>query len=137
MYFVSITRLRLRSWRFLPLFMVQAIRTNMQAKQAAGNLFVSVLPDAKHTYWTRTLWTNEAAMRTYMVAGAHGKAMRSLMDWCDEASVVHWEQAGREPPSWEEAYDRMVHAGRTSKVKHPSDAHLKFEIARPSRIKAR
>ncbi|PZO13358.1 MAG: hypothetical protein DCF26_17095 [Burkholderiales bacterium] len=136
MYFVSITRLRIRAWRFLPLFMVQAIRTNMQAKRAAGNLSVSVLPDAKRTYWTRTVWTDEAAMRKYMVAGAHGKAMRSLMVWCDEASVVHWEQDGIEPPSWEEAYDRMIRSGRPSKVKHPSESHLKFEIARPTQIKA-
>jgi Domain of unknown function (DUF3291) len=134
MYFVSITRLRIRSWRFWPLFMVQAIRSNMQAKRAAGNLYVAVLPDAKLSYWTCSLWTDEAAMRKYMVAGAHGKAMRSLMSWCDEASVVHWEQDSSEAPSWEDAYDRMVQFGRRSKVHHPSDAHLKFEIARPRKL---
>ncbi|MEK8047894.1 DUF3291 domain-containing protein [Ideonella margarita] len=137
MHFVSITRLRLRSWRFLPAFMVQAVRTNMQAQRAEGNLSVAVLPDAKHTYWTRTVWVDEAAMRRYIVAGAHGKAMRSLMHWCDEASVVHWEQADAQPPSWQEAYDRMVSAGRKSKVHHPSEAHLRFEIARPAKLDTR
>jgi hypothetical protein len=134
MYFVSITRLRIRSWRFLPPFMVQAIRTNMQAKRAAGNLSAAVLPDAKRTYWTRTVWVDEAAMRKYMVAGAHGNAMRSLATWCDEASVVHWEQDDVQVPSWQEAYDRMIASGRRSKLKHPSDSHLKFEIARPTQL---
>ncbi len=137
MHFVSITRLRLRSWRFLPAFMVQAVRTNMQAQRAEGSLSVAVLPDAKHTYWTRTVWVDEAAMRKYIVAGAHGQAMRSLMHWCDEASVVHWEQADAQPPSWQAAYDRMVSSGRKSKVHHPSEAHLKFEIARPAKLDTR
>lgn len=83
------------SRRFLPLFMVQAMRNNT-------------------------------------VAGAHGQAMRSLMPWCDEASVVHGEQDGVDAPTWEEACDRMIQTGRSSKVKHPSELHLKFEIARPT-----
>ncbi len=82
MYFVSITRLRIRAWRFLPLFFLDAIRTGNQARKANGNLSMAVLPDAKHTYWTRTVWVDEAAMRKYMSSGAHGKAMRKLALWC-------------------------------------------------------
>ena len=131
MYFVSVTRLRIRAWRYLPLFFWDALRTGKQARQASGNLSMAVLPDAKHTYWTRTVWADEASMRQYMSSGAHGKAMRKLLLWCDEASVVHWTQDTAEPPSWPQAYDRMVQQGRKSKVKYPSDAHLRFEIDRP------
>ncbi|WP_394787279.1 hypothetical protein [Rhodoferax sp.] len=45
--------------------------------------------------------------------------------------VQHWTQDTAEPPSWPEAYDRMVQQGRKSKVKYPSDAHLRFEVDRP------
>jgi len=66
MPFVSITRLRVRRWRYVPQFLIQSIRAARQAKRAAGNLAVSVLRDADRTFWTRTVWRDEAAMRSFM-----------------------------------------------------------------------
>jgi hypothetical protein len=40
MPFVSITRLRVRSWRYLPGFLIQALRTARQAKDASTVLTV-------------------------------------------------------------------------------------------------
>lgn len=131
MSFVSVTRLRIRAWRYLPLFLYQALRTGRQARRARGILSVAVLSDARRTYWTCTVWVDEAAMRTYVSGGAHAKAMRSLAAWCDEASVVHWSQDTDAAPSWQGAYDQMTRQGRRSKVRHPSEAHLRFEVARP------
>jgi hypothetical protein len=31
-------------------------------------------------------------MRAFMLSGAHQRAMPKLFNWCDEASVVHWNQ---------------------------------------------
>ena len=81
MPFVSITRLRVRSWIYLPGFFFYALRSGTQAKSAEGNLSVTVLREAQLTFWTRTLWTSEAAMKVFMIAGAHGKAMRRLLEW--------------------------------------------------------
>ena len=40
-------------------------------------------------FWTRSLWRDSAAMRTFMQSGgAHGTAMSKLAHWCDEASLV-------------------------------------------------
>jgi hypothetical protein len=95
---VSITRLRVRSFRYLPAFAVQAFRSARQAKNAPGNLAVSLLKDSHFTFWTRTLWSDEAAMRAFMIVGAHRHVMPHLLQWCDEAAVVHWVQDTVEPP---------------------------------------
>ena len=49
--------------------------------------------------------------------------MRRLPQWCDEAAVAHWTQESPQPPSWEEAHQRLQQSGRPSKVNHPSEAH--------------
>jgi hypothetical protein len=131
MTLVSITRLRVRSWRHLPAFLIQAVRSSWQAKSAEGNLSVSILKEAQNTFWTRTVWTNEEAMKSYIVTGVHKQAMRSLLEWCDEAAVVHWQQAVPEPPSWEEAYRRLKEEGRPSKVNHPSNDHEAYLFPMP------
>jgi hypothetical protein len=72
--------------------------------------------------------TDLAAMRAYVSAGAHRMSMKRLAHWCDEASVVHWEQDSMQLPGWEEAYRRMQTDGRPSRVDHPSAAHLAFKL---------
>jgi|ERR1035441_2254672 heme-degrading monooxygenase HmoA len=131
MPFISVTRLRVRSWTCLPAFLIAAWRSARQAKAADGNLFVRVLRDQRNAFWTLTSWESEAAMRQFMRAKPHGPIMKNLINWCDEAALVHWNQADTEPPSWEEAHRRMQHEGRPSKVNHPSAAQTKYTIAAP------
>ena len=52
MPFVSITRLRVRRWRYLPRFLFHFIRAARQAKRAAGSLAVAVLRDTDRALWT-------------------------------------------------------------------------------------
>jgi hypothetical protein len=131
MPFVSITRLRVRSFRYLPVFLIGAFRSARQAKNAAGNLAVSLLSDSNFTFWTRTLWNDERSMRAFMLVGAHRRIMPRLLQWCDEAAVAHWLQESPEAPSWQEAYRRLQQEGRASKVDHPSSAQSRFEIPPP------
>ncbi len=131
MAFVSITRLRVRSWRYLPAFLIQALRSARQARRAIGNVAVSLLRDADRVFWTRTVWTDEAAMRSFMTSGAHRRGMPRLLKWCDEASVAHWVQDDPEPPSWREAYQCMQQNGRRSRVNHPSEAQRRFDFPPP------
>jgi hypothetical protein len=131
MSFVSITRLRVRSWRYLPGFLIHSFRAVRQARRTAGNVSVSVLRDAELAFWTGTVWSEEAAMRSFMRSGPHRRVMPRLAQWCDEVSVAHWEQAGSEPPSWLEAHRRLQQQGRRSRVDHPSEAHRRFEIPVP------
>lgn len=136
MPFVSVTRLRVRSWRYLPQFVWHALKTGRQAEQANGFLGGRLLREARNAFWTVTIWEDETAMRLYRNAGAHRVVMPRLLDWCDEASVAHWNQDGPEIPDWYEAHRRMVESGRPSKVRHPSVAQESNQIVlpRPGRI---
>ena len=131
MPFVSVTRLRVRSWRYLPAFVIQALRAARQARHADRNLGVSVLRDANRAFWTRTVWTDETAMRSFMRSGAHRGVMPRLAKWCDEAALAHWEQDGPEPPSWPEAHRRLQQQRRRSRVDQPSPAQQRFEFPSP------
>ncbi len=128
---VSITRLRVRSWRFLPMFFFYAFRSTRQASRSGGNLATRLLRDRNRTFWTATLWTSEKEMKQFMISGAHGRAMRKLIHWCDEAALVHWAQENAVLPSWLEAHARLQAEGRRSKVNHPSPAHIAHQFPDP------
>ena len=129
--FVSVTRLRIRRSWDMPAFAVQALRSALQAKNAKGNVSVALLAEARRTFWTRTIWIEESAMRSFMLGEPHRRAMSRLKEWCDEAAVVHWTQDSPEPPSWEDAHRRMQREGRPSMVSHPTPTHRAFQIAAP------
>jgi heme-degrading monooxygenase HmoA len=132
MAFISVTRLRIRSWRFVPLFIVAALRSSRQARRAPGNLNVALLREPKMVFWTLTAWANEASMRSFMMSGAHRRAMPKLLDWCDEAAVAHWVQDSEALPGWKEAHRRLIEDGRPSKVRQPSADHLSRTIPEPN-----
>src|SRR4051794_38478998 len=90
MALISITRLRVRSWRFLPMFYLRSLQAARQATRAEGNVAVALLTDRNNAFWGATGWSREAAMKSYMISGVHGPVMKKLLNWCDEASLVHW-----------------------------------------------
>jgi len=133
---VSVTRLRVRFWGYLPQFVWQSLKSARQAERSAGFLGGRLLRNPRNSFWTMTAWKDEAAMNAFRSAGAHGGVMRKLLDWCDEAAVVHWDQETSELASWQDAHRRMVNEGRRSKVNHPSPAQASNHIPapEPSRI---
>lgn len=131
MVFISVTRLRIRSIFYMPQFMWYAVKSRSQSQHAPGLIKGKVLSEARNAFWTLTMWESEQAMEAFRVRGAHLAAMPKLLDWCDEASVVHWTHDSRDLPSWQEAYERMIKEGRPSKVRHPSAAHLELNFPAP------
>ena len=131
MPFVSLTRLRIRSVRFLPYFVIQTMRSLRQVKQAPGFRTGALLADRSWTFWTMTSWDTQEKMRQYMISGAHKTAMTFLLDWCDEASVAHWDQVEETLPSWTIADQRMRERGRPSKVRNPSPRHASLSYRAP------
>ena len=132
MALASITRLRVRSIRYLPEFLLRALASVRQARRSSGCLSADVRRELKLIFWTRTLWQDEASMRAFMASGAHRAVMPKILDWCDEASVAHWQQDGAHPPDWPAAEARMRTEGRTSRVRNPSDAHRRGETVPPA-----
>jgi hypothetical protein len=128
---VSLTRLRIRSIRFLPRFALHIIATNRQIRKASGFQRGALLTDRDWTFWTMTAWDSQESMSQYMISGAHKRAMPHLLHWCDEASVAHWSQTEPDLPSWIEADRRMRETGRPSKVLHPSPQHANLTYRTP------
>lgn len=124
MYTVSITRLRVRSLLFMPVFMFHAFRTMRQAQAAPGLVDVATRFERGNVVWTKTVWESEQAMKGYRNAGAHQIAMRLLSRLCSEASYARWQQESSTPPTWDEAHRRVLTEGKLSKVHHPSPQHL-------------
>ena len=98
--YVSITGLTLKGRRHAPRFWWHAIRSMRQARRAAGNLRV----DARTiggVHHTLSVWTDEPAMRAYLVAGAHLQAMRAFRSLATGSTlgfrttrVPDWEAVG-------------------------------------------
>jgi len=120
---IVITRLRLKDPALFDEFFASAVAAVEQAQAASGNLGADVLADAGNTYWTRTAWQERAAMHGFVGAQPHRSIMSSLDDWCDEATFVHWEQAGAEMPDWQEGYARLIADGQVASLSQPSGAH--------------
>lgn len=131
MAFISVTRLRLRSARFLIPFTIYSLMSSSQARRSRGNLGVRLLRDANRAFWTLTAWQKDEDMRSFMVAGTHRRAMPKLLDWCDEAAVAHWIQDTSELPGWEQAHRKLVEQGRPSKVRFPSNDQIARRIPEP------
>ena len=120
MPFVSVTRLRLRSLRFFLPFVWDTTASIRQAKKSPGCFGVRTRKTGGLSFWTLTIWENEESMKAFRIRSPHREAMPKLAHWCDEASLAHWVQESKEPPSWEQATERLAALGRLSKVSHPS-----------------
>jgi hypothetical protein len=120
---VAVTRLRLRSFRFLPVFIIFAIRSAQQARGARGYRGGWASSEWPFGFWTATVWDSPEAMRAFRNGGVHLRAMPKVLHWCDEASFVHWEQEDAQPPDPAAAYERLSRDGKLSKVLQPSLRH--------------
>src|SRR5689334_22075303 len=127
---ISLTRLRLRSFRFMLPFAWQSHRISRQAEHTPGFVAGMVYgAPLRLTFWTATVWESETVMRGFRGAGIHQAAMSKLGNWCDEASVVHWNQPGSEVPDPDIALRRLQNEGRPLHVRFPSPDHAAGRIA--------
>ena len=138
MPFLSLTRLRLRGWLQLPRFMLHASRSRRQAQEADGFVTGALSADPPRlTFWTATVWESEAAMRAFLLSGAHREAMPKLGALCDEASVAHTTREANQVPGGEEAVELMRGVGRVLRLPNPTAAHAAGETVpdgRPPRF---
>ena len=115
---VSVTRFRARSLWLVPLFLFHAQGAIAQTRRSDGYVAGSLRRYRDGSFWTMTVWRDEAALRSYVTSGAHLKAMPRLADWGREASTARWDQAGGDLPNWTEAERRMRETGRVLRLPH-------------------
>ena len=125
----SITRLRLRSWRFLLPFALHASRSQKQAQTAQGCFGVTTRKTRGLTFWTLSVWEGEAQLRAYLASDPHRAAIPKLFPWCDEAATTHWSVGSPSMPQWVEATAKLLENGRLLRVRFPSEAQKKGVIS--------
>jgi hypothetical protein len=118
---ISITRLRIRSVRYLPVFLWTFYRTVADLRARPGFLAGRVAVERWFGFWTVTAWKDAAAIQAFRNEGIHLRAMGRLPEWCDEASVAQGDFP--ELPDWPAAHAWMRDHGRASKVRRPSARH--------------
>ncbi len=131
MALISLTRLRLASWRFLPGFVWHTFRSALQARRAPGFQGMRLLADRRLTFWTATAWDGLGSLKAYRSAGAHRAAMGKLAGWCDEARVTRWAGAPESMRDWAAAHSHMAASGEASHMKRPSAGHLSGHLPLP------
>ncbi len=108
MIYVSITGLKLNKAYHTPRFWYHAVRSMIQAKAASGNISAEART-INGIHHTMTVWESKDAMRAYLVAGAHLKAMKSFKAMAT-GKVLGFE-ADRAPP-WDEVHALWQAKGR-------------------------
>lgn len=126
----SVTRLRVRSFRYLPAFLWMTFLVQRQTSRAPGFLGGRLLIDNLHTYWTLTVWESEKAMKAFRGSDAHARVMPKLTEWCDEAAYTHWK-VDDSIPEWPDAYNQLVNDSHLSRVTHPSQDHMSQHFSKP------
>ncbi|WP_409292510.1 DUF3291 domain-containing protein [Peribacillus sp. SCS-37] len=105
--FVSVTRLRLKGKRKLPLFFWHTLKSKSQVKKSEGLLYSSLNNEGWDTYWTLTIWENKNTMKEYRNKGSHINAMKVSRKIADELEFINWEAGDN--PTWDECKERLHH----------------------------
>lgn len=106
--YVSITGLKLKSPWHLLRFYWHAVPSLRQARMAPGNLSADV-KTINGIYHTLTAWEGEAAMREFLYAGAHKRAISAFR------TIATGKTFGFETdhvPGWDEVHDLWRKHGR-------------------------
>jgi hypothetical protein len=108
MAYISITGLRLNSMFHAPRFWWHAVRSMMQSQAAPGNISAETRT-INGVHHTLTVWESKEAMRAYLVAGAHLKAMKSFKAIAT-GKVLGFE--AEHAPHWDEVHGLWKTKGR-------------------------
>lgn len=129
---LAMTRLKLKSARLLPKFILENETAVKQLKTAKGFICGKTLAEPSLGMWTTTLWDSEENMRAYYISDAHSKLMPKLSHYACEAVTTHISFDEKKLPSWGFVHEQLSSKGRFSTVlKEPSQDHLNCFIKFP------
>jgi hypothetical protein len=102
MFYVSITGLQLRSFWRLPRFWFLSAAAMKQARESDG-IIRAQARRVDGVHHTLTVWTDEAAMRRFLVSGSHLRAMKAFRG-IGSGRTLGFHDSG--VPGWQEALAR-------------------------------
>jgi hypothetical protein len=108
MVYVSITGLKLKSLIHAPAFWWHAIRSMRQA-QASPGLIRAEARQINGIHHTLTVWETEAAMRAYLITGAHLAAMKAFHGIATGRTVGFLTETA---PDWDDVPEIWAHRGK-------------------------
>jgi hypothetical protein len=120
---VSITRLRLVRWTKIFKFFALSSPAIDQAIQDPDCLAGATYSGPGLTFWTATLWKDEASMRMYVQSGAHQATLPWLSRICSEGATTHYKTDKRELPQRSEVVKKLAQSPKFFRVEKPSAAH--------------
>ena len=112
MVYVSITGLKLKSLNYAPAFWWHAIRSMRQAQSAPG-LIRAEARLINGIHHTLTVWETEAAMRAYLITGAHLAAMKAFHGIATGRTVGFLSDSA---PRWDEVHEIWERRGKDVKA---------------------
>lgn len=107
MVYVSITGLRLKSIIHAPVFWWHAVLSLGQARSAPG-LISAQTRQIKGIHHTLTVWETEAAMRAYLITGAHLAAMKAYHGIATGRTIGFLAESA---PNWDEVHTIWMRRG--------------------------
>ncbi len=125
---LTVTRLRLRSIRFLPEFLLRSQAIFKQTRSPQGNLGVKLRKTKGLAFWTLTAWDSPQAMVQFVREPLHFRAIPMLDHWCDQAATVTWSNPTEVWPSWNQAAARLGNAGQLYELTRPSPEHASGQL---------
>ena len=126
--YVSVTRLKLRRWYFLPIFLFINFFVIRKFRRAPGLIQGKVMVDYHLAFWTLSLWAQETDMRQFRNGPRHLKAMRKTPEWACEAVSYSWTRNTLDFPPWNEVCEKLKTLGKYSTLNHPSEAFKRREF---------
>jgi hypothetical protein len=129
MAFVALTRIRLRSPHLLLPFMLHTGRALRFLRHAPGWVVTQTRKTRGPTFWFMSVWESAADQRAHRGVGAPLVDLGKFRDWCEEIATAEWTQPSAEPPSWEEAEERLKSSARLHRVEHPSPSQRAWVIS--------
>lgn len=113
-YVVLLSYLPLGSFRSLLRLAVYSARIRRQLRASAGLVGYSLRAElVRKRFWTLSVWEDEAALRTFVMASPHAAVMQALTGHMGPTRFTRWAVKGSELPlRWDEALARDGSGGQ-------------------------
>jgi quinol monooxygenase YgiN len=112
-YVALLSYLPLVSFRWLPLLLVYMLRIRRQLRASPGLFGYSLRADlARKRFWTLSVWEDEAALQSFVMASPHAVVMQVLAPHMGPTRFTRWGVKGADLPlRWDDALWREASGG--------------------------